>query len=177
MSILRTLAELAPTVEPTTAPTTAPTTGGMLLFGVGLCMVALLIAWFAAVFRPRSIEGPQRLALGIPAATAHDVGELLAAGQPDAVRLTQEAGRRIGEVLSTVVSVLNPGVVVLGGELDSPPLLSGVRESLYRLSLPRATRHLALHQGALGGDAPIVGLARLVVDQQFAAAAVDARLR
>ncbi len=119
----------------------------------------------------------QLTALGVPAATAGDVGALLAVGQPDAVRLTQEAGRRIGEVLSTVVSVLNPGVVVLGGHLSSPPLLSGVRESLYRFSLPRATRHLSLHQGALGGDAPLVGLARLVVDQQFAPAAVDARLR
>lgn len=118
----------------------------------------------------------QLSALGIEAATAGDVGSLLATGQPDAVRLTQEAGRRIGEVLSTVVSVLNPGVVVLGGELASPPLLSGVRESLYRLSLPRATRHLSLHQGALGDDAPLVGLTRLVVDQQFAAAAVDTRL-
>ena len=118
----------------------------------------------------------QLTALGVPATTADDVGRLLATGQPDAVRLTQEAGRRIGEVLSTVVSVLNPGVVVLGGELAAPPLLSGVRESLYRLSLPRATRHLSLHQGALGGDAPLVGLTRLVVDQQFDAAAVNARL-
>jgi predicted NBD/HSP70 family sugar kinase len=118
----------------------------------------------------------QLTALGIAAASASEVGRLLATGQPDAVRLTQEAGRRIGEVLSTVVSVLNPGVVVLGGDLASPPLLSGVRESLYRLSLPRATRHLSLHQGALAGDAPLVGLTRLVVDQQFAAAAVNARL-
>lgn len=51
-----------------------------------------------------------------------------------------------------------------------------MREPLYRLSLPRATRHLSLHQGALGDDAPLVGLTRLVVDQQFAAAAVNARL-
>lgn len=118
----------------------------------------------------------QLATLGVPAATAGDVGRLLVSGQSDTVRLTQEAGRRIGEVLATVVSVLNPGVVVLGGELAAPPLLSGVRESLYRLSLPRATRHLSLHQGALGADAAVVGLTRLVVDQQFAPAAVDARL-
>ena len=82
----------------------------------------------------------QLTSLGIRAATAHDVGELLAAGQPDAVRLTQEAGRRIGEVLSTVVSVLNPGVVVLGGELDSPPAaLGGPRIPLP--TLPARARH------------------------------------
>lgn len=63
----------------------------------------------------------------------------------------------------------------MGAELHHDAI--GVRESLYRFSLPRATRHLSLHQGALGGDAPLVGLARLVVDQQFAPAAIDARIR
>lgn len=118
----------------------------------------------------------QLTALGVPAVSGSDVARLVEAGNSDAVRLTQEAGRRIGEVMSTVISVLNPGVIVFGGALASPPLLSGVRESLYRLSLPRATRHLTLHQGALGADAALVGLTRLLVDQEFAPGAVDARL-
>lgn len=114
--------------------------------------------------------------LGRPARSGRDVGALLAAGDPEASRLVQEAGRRIGEVLATVVCVLNPGVVVLGGDLASPPMLSGVRESLYRLALPRATRHLQLHQGALGEVAAVAGLAQLVVDRAMSPEAVDARL-
>jgi hypothetical protein len=51
-----------------------------------------------------------------------------------------------------------------------------IRETLYRLALPRATRKLALELGALGDDAAIVGLSRLVVDQEYSAAAVNARL-
>jgi len=115
--------------------------------------------------------------LGIPAASGREVRELLGAGNADAARLTQQAGRRIGEVMATVVCLLNPEVVLIGGALASAPLLSGIRETLYRLSLPRATRHMTLHLGTLGNDAAIVGLTRLVVDSQFSAEAVNQRLR
>lgn len=114
--------------------------------------------------------------LGIPAHSGRDVGELLARGNAHAARLTQDAGRLIGEVMATVVCVLNPEVVVVGGALASAPLLAGIRETLYRLSLPRATRHMALQLGRLGHDAAVVGLTRMVVDEQFSAGAVNARL-
>ena len=114
--------------------------------------------------------------LGYPARSGRDVGALLAQGNPEAARLTQEAGRLIGEVMATVVCVINPAVVVVGGALASAPLLAGMRETLYRLSLPRATRHLSLQLGRLGEDAAVVGLTRMVVDREFSAEAVNARL-
>lgn len=114
--------------------------------------------------------------LGKPAASGSDVHTYLAAGDVDAARLTQEAGRVIGTVVATVVSLLNPGEVVLGGMLASPQLLSGVRETLYPLSLPRATRHLTVSLSTLGSRAATVGLAALVVDREFSAAAVNAAL-
>ena len=40
--------------------------------------------------------------LGKPASSASDVGTYLADGDPDAARLTQAAGRVIGEVVATV---------------------------------------------------------------------------
>lgn len=116
-------------------------------------------------------------ALGVPAASGREVRDLLRAGNADAARLTQEAGRRIGEVMATVVSLLNPEVVLIGGDLASAPLLAGIRETLYRLSLPRATRHMALELGSLGEDAALVGLTKLVVDREFSAEAVNLRLR
>lgn len=114
--------------------------------------------------------------LGLPARSGRDVGTWLAQGNPEAARLTQDAGRLIGEVMATVVCVLNPEVVVVGGALASAPLLAGMRETLYKLSLPRATRHLSLQLGTLGEDAAVVGLTRMVVDQEFSPEAVDARL-
>jgi len=115
--------------------------------------------------------------LGIPASSARDVQGLLRAGNPEASRVTQQAGRRIGEVMATVVSLLNPDVVIVGGDLTSAPLLAGIRETLYRLALPRATRHLTLQMGTLGEDAPVVGLTRMVVDRQFSPQTVNVRLR
>jgi len=130
----------------------------------------------AAVASGRAVAR-ELTALGVPAASGREVRDLLRAGNADAARLTQEAGRRIGEVMATVVSLLNPEVVLIGGALASAPLLAGIRETLYRLSLPRATRHMALQLGALGDDAAVVGLTRLVVDRQFSAEAVNLRLR
>jgi predicted NBD/HSP70 family sugar kinase len=129
----------------------------------------------AAVASGRAVATRLR-ELGRDAYSGRDVGDLLAAGDADAARLTQEAGLRIGEVMATVVCVLNPQVMVIGGDLASAPLLAGIRETLYRLSLPRATRHMALELGVLGDDAAIVGLTRMVVDHEFSASAVNARL-
>jgi predicted NBD/HSP70 family sugar kinase len=119
----------------------------------------------------RSLTG-----LGIEAASGRDVGVLLAAGDIEAMRLTQEAGRLIGKVMATVVCLLNPGVLLIGGALASAPLISGVRETLYPLSLPRATRHLDVQLASLGEDAGVVGMTRMVVDRVFSSSAVDARL-
>jgi predicted NBD/HSP70 family sugar kinase len=114
---------------------------------------------------------------GYPATSGHEVRELLRAGNADAARITQQAGRRIGEVMATVVCLLNPEVLLIGGDLASAPLLSGIRETLYRSALPRATRHMALQLGTLGEDAAVVGLTRLVVDHEFSPEAVNQRLR
>jgi predicted NBD/HSP70 family sugar kinase len=130
----------------------------------------------AAVASGRAVAG-ELTDLGIPAASGRDVGVLLRAGNAEASGLTQRAGRRIGEVMATVVCVLNPQVVLIGGALASAPLLAGIRETLYRLALPRATRHMALQLGTLGEDAAVVGLTRLVVDHEFSAEAVNAKFR
>ena len=132
------------------------------------CLAAL--ASGAAVAR-------QLAELGRPVTHGLEVGALLRAGDPDAGRLTREAGRRIGEVLAGLVCILNPEVLLVGGALASAPLLTGIRETLYRLCLPRATQHLTLQLGTLGHRAAVVGLTRLVVDRELSAEAVNARLR
>ncbi len=130
----------------------------------------------AAVASGRAVAAELRT-LGFEAASGRDVRALLQAGEPEAARLTQTAGKRIGEVLATMVSLLNPEVVLVGGDLASAPLLAGMRETLYRLALPRATRHMALQLGSLGDDAAVAGMTRLVVDRAFSPDTVNARLR
>lgn len=114
--------------------------------------------------------------LGIPAVSGYDVHQHLLAGNLDAMRLTHEAGRRLGEVMATVVCLFNPGVLLIAGDLASSSLISGIRETLYPMSLPRATRHLDVRLAALGEDAAIRGMSSLLVNQIFAASAVNARL-
>ena len=67
-------------------------------------------------------------------------------GQPDAVRVVRQAGHAIGGVLATCVNVLNPAVIVIGGDVASAgePLLAGIREVVYKRSLPLATGRLQI---------------------------------
>ena len=72
----------------------------------------------AAVASGRAVA-QQLTAEGLPAGHGRDVADLLAAGDAEAQALVREAGRRIGEVLATVVCVLNPAVLVVAGDLAS----------------------------------------------------------
>ncbi|SDY86277.1 Sugar kinase of the NBD/HSP70 family, may contain an N-terminal HTH domain [Amycolatopsis xylanica] len=113
---------------------------------------------------------------GFPTASGSSVRERVNAGEPVAVRLTRIAGRQVGEVLSTVVCVLNPGVLVLAGDLAEPHFATGVREVLLQRALPRATQRLRIDLGRRGDGAAVTGACSMVVENVFSAEAVDARL-
>ena len=113
---------------------------------------------------------------GVAAESSRDMVRLIAAGDPDACRLAREAGQQVGEVLATVVCLLNPGVLVIAGDLAETHFVTGVREVLYRRALPRATQHLQVAIGQLGERAAILGAHAMVVEDVFSPAAVDARL-
>ncbi|MBP0460342.1 ROK family transcriptional regulator [Streptomyces montanisoli] len=115
-------------------------------------------------------------AAGVPTTSASDVRRHLAAGQPDAVRLAREAGQLVGEVLVTVVTVLNPGVLVLAGDLAGTPFLTGVRELLYQRAMPRTTAHLDVVTSRLGDLAALSGAGAMVVEHLYAPDRADLRL-
>ena len=60
--------------------------------------------------------------------------------------VVRQAGRDIGEVVATMVNLINPSVVVIGGQVAGAGehLLAGIRESVYQRSLPLATEHLRI---------------------------------
>ncbi|MFD5665300.1 ROK family protein [Streptomyces anthocyanicus] len=129
----------------------------------------------AAVASGRAIAG-ELAALGHDTASGRDVRRLLNEGHPDAVRLAREAGRRVGEVLVTVVTLLNPGVLMIAGELAGVPFLTGVRELVYQRAMPRATANLQVVTSRLGDHAGLVGAAAMVVEHLYSPAGADARL-
>ncbi|MEU7425169.1 ROK family protein [Streptomyces sp. NPDC040750] len=129
----------------------------------------------AAVASGGAVAG--RLAeAGVPAASGSDVRDLLAAGHPEAAALAREAGRRVGDVLATVVSLLNPGVLMIAGDLAGTPFLTGLRELLYQRALPRSTAHLDVVTSRLGERAALIGAGALVVERLYAPARAEERL-
>ena len=107
-----------------------------------------------------------------------DIARLLEAGDPLAVSLVRRAGRFIGVALSDVVSLLNPSVVIVGGELaaSAATLMAGIRESIYARSLPLATRRLQIVPARLGDRAGTVGLTSMLADYIFDVRRIDAAL-
>ncbi|WP_172639156.1 ROK family protein [Streptomyces tailanensis] len=113
---------------------------------------------------------------GVPAASGSDVRDLLTAGHPGAMALAREAGRCVGDVLATVVTLLNPGVLMIAGDLAGTPFLTGVRELLYQRALPRSTAHLDVVTSRLGERAGLVGAGALVVEYLYAPERAEERL-
>lgn len=113
--------------------------------------------------------------LGLQADSGRDVKQMLDTGQPEASRLTHEAGRRIGEVMATVVSMINPDTLLIGGDLASTALIGGIRETLYPRSLPRATHNIAITFSTLGDQSAVIGGTRLIVNDVYGAKAVNRR--
>jgi len=113
---------------------------------------------------------------GVPAASGSDVRDLLASGHPGAAAFAREAGRQVGDVLATVVTLLNPGVLMIAGDLAGTPFLTGVRELLYQRALPRSTAHLDVVTSGLGERAGLVGAGALVVEHLYAPERAERRL-
>ena len=69
--------------------------------------------------------------LGLQPETTRDVVDLVRLGNPDAVRVVTAAGAALGDVLSTAVSLLNPDLVVIGGDIvhAHEHFLLGVRQT------------------------------------------------
>ncbi|MEV0618132.1 ROK family transcriptional regulator [Nonomuraea sp. NPDC050404] len=114
--------------------------------------------------------------LGMP--SSREVVRLAQAGDPEAIACVQEGGRTLGLVLATAVSLLNPGVLVLAGDMAETRehYLTGIREVVYRRSLPYTTRNLEIVTSSLGDRAGIVGMAVIVMEHVLSPTSVDSAL-
>ena len=102
---------------------------------------------------------------------AQDVARGATHGDPTCVELVTNAGRLVGQMLASVVNFFNPSLIVLGGGVagSGDLLLATIRETVYRRSLPLATRELVVKRSALGNRAGVVGAAAIVTDELFRA--------
>ena len=101
------------------------------------------------------------------------VDELILAafhGDPAALAGVARVGRWLGLGISSLVNVLNPTLVVLGGVLERiHPLVADELEShLERRALSAARQLVRIVPGALGVNAPIIGAAELAFELMLA---------
>jgi predicted NBD/HSP70 family sugar kinase len=89
------------------------------------------------------------------------------AGDADCRRVIHDGGRALGQVVATLLNVLNPELLVVGGDLAAAGdlLLDGVRESVARAALPEASRGAEVVAGVLGDRAQVLGALALVVSE------------
>ena len=110
--------------------------------------------------------------------TAEDVARAASLGDPVAVSLLQAAGHRVGLMLASIVNFFNPSLIVVGGGVaqSGDQLLTSIRETVYRRSLPLATRDLVVHRSSLGALAGVIGASTMVLEQLFSREALAQRL-
>ena len=101
--------------------------------------------------------------------TAADLGTAIAQGDPTSVQLIRDCGRRVGQVLASLVSFFNPDLIVIGGGVTAlgHSLLAEIRGVTYRRSLPLATGSLPIVLSELGDDGGVIGAARLISDAVY----------
>lgn len=85
--------------------------------------------------------------------------ELLDAGDVPASRVIDGAGNALGVAISGLCNLLNPSMVVIGGDIvqAGSPLLESVRRVLQQVAVPSAVEHVRLAVSELGARAQVLG--------------------
>ena len=97
---------------------------------------------------------------------ADDVGEAASLGDYHALEIIRDCGRLVGRVLATLVSTLNPSLIVIGGGVANigHSLLAEIRSTVYGRSVPLATRSLPVMLSGLDRLAGITGAGVLAAE-------------
>ncbi|TDE01990.1 ROK family transcriptional regulator [Jiangella asiatica] len=115
---------------------------------------------------------------GAPVTSSREAVDLAHTGDPRAVALLRRSALQIGDVLATAVSLLNPELLVVGGDVirAKEHFMPALQERLYQRTQPLATQDLQVTTSALGDRAGTSGAVAMVVDSVYSPAAVDRAL-
>ncbi|WP_051766585.1 ROK family protein [Saccharothrix syringae] len=117
------------------------------------------------VANPTAITRLLTAVAGAAVSTA-DLVDLVRAGDRGAIRAVADAGEAVGRALAQAVTMFNPELVVIGGELvaTGEVLLESVRNAVRRNAMGSHTQRLRVVPGALGDSAGARGAAALVLN-------------
>ena len=112
-------------------------------------------------------DGPKRVrkawkGVDLEKVKSSQLAELYVADDPVAVQVVDDAARAVGSAIGSVVNLLSPEVVVLGGGVAGAlgePFLERVWDIAQKVALPGAANNVRCVPAALADDSGIVGCA------------------
>lgn len=137
------------------------------------CLEAVAGGWALVRDAEEAIRDGASTSLAAPAKngalTLEEITLAAQAGDSLAISLVQKSARVAGETISALVNMFNPGVIVIGGAMGSAGevFLAEVRQRVYELSLPLATRDLTITLSVNDEREPLRGGAELAREQLF----------
>ena len=98
-----------------------------------------------------------------------DVFDAAVEGDRFAYTVLEEAGNDLGRAAANLVNILNPSLLVLGGDLarSRGPLVSTLKRVLESRILPALRGTVAVHMSQLGEDACVLGAATAAMNRFF----------
>ena len=101
--------------------------------------------------------------------TPEEISRAAENGDSLSINLIQRSARVVGEAIAGIVNLLNPKMIVVGGAVAAAGelFLAEVRQRVYELSLPLATRDLMIVQSVDDPREPLRGGIELAREQLF----------
>jgi glucokinase-like ROK family protein len=95
--------------------------------------------------------------------------EAAQAGDEQCREVLEQAGRYVGVGIANLLNLLNPGLIVLGGELAAAGdhFLNAVRASVRERALSKAAEEATICLSAVGADAVAIGAATVMLEHAF----------
>ena len=100
---------------------------------------------------------------------ASDVIDGAKSGDKWCVDSINGVGQQVGKILATLVNFYNPSLIVVGGGISNAgdQLLASLRETVFKRSLPLATRDLEIRIGTDSNSTGLIGAAEMVISELF----------
>lgn len=135
--------------------------------------IEALASGSAIARRARAVAGehPETKMLSIAGSaeriTAETVARAAAQGDPVAARLIEETGEMLGAWLGSVVSLLDPDIIIIGGGVSriGEPLFSKMRQTMPRRTINSFASQTPIVPAQLKNDAGIFGAAAVILSR------------
>lgn len=99
---------------------------------------------------------------------AKEIADLARSGDPLALKIYKETGYFLGKAIASVVNIINPSKIVLGGgvSMDMDLFIDSLKDTVKREAFMEANRNLKIERTALLYDAALIGAAAIAQERR-----------